>query len=197
MTKKVEIDESELTQLSTLRNVIGAINKHPKAGVLLEEAHKLVNPEAKTPRLDQLKETTAPVEDLKKQITDLEKRLADKDAENEKNAKLAQLQTKIDAGHAKLRQEGWTEDGLKALDAFREKEGILDPIAAAAYYEKLHGPQVAPVTPSSGIGRWDFTELPEKDEGYAKKLLDTRGDNETLVMQEAMRTLNDIRGKSR
>ena len=197
MTKKVEIDESELTQLSTLRNVIGAINKHPKAGVLLEEAHKLVNPEAKTPRLDQLKETSEPIEALKKQITDLEKKLSDKDAETEKNTKLAQLAAKIDAGHAKLRQEGWTEDGIKALDAFREKEGILDPLAAAAYYEKVHGPQVAPVTPSSGYGRFDFTELPEKDEGYAKKLLDTRGESESLVMQEAMKSLKDIRGQSR
>lgn len=194
---KIEVDESELGELRTIKNALDAISKHPKGGLLLEEAHKAANPNAKTPRLDALKESSEPVEALKKQVTELEKKLADEKAEGEKNSRLAALQQRIDAGHAKLRQDGWTEDGLKVLDAFREKEGILDPIAAAAYYEKLNGPQVTPATPSSGLGRWDFTDIPEKDEGYAKKLLESKGDSETLVMREAMKALNEFRGQRR
>ena len=194
---KIEIDEAELQDYQGMRKVVEAINKHPKAGLLLEEAHKLVNDKAKTPRLDAMKETSEPVEGLKKEIGDLKKQLTDEKAERDKNERLSALAAKVDAGHAKLRSEGWTLDGIKLLDEFREKEGILDPIAAAAYYEKLNGPQVVPATPSSGLGRWDFTDIPEKDEGYAKKLLETRGESETLVMKEAMKALNEFRGPRR
>ncbi len=193
---KIEIDESELGELRTIKTAVEAISKHPKGGLLLEQAHKEANPNAKTPRLDALKETNEPVEALKKQISELEKKLSEEKAESDKNTKLAALQQRIDTGHAKLLSEGWTPDGIKVLDAFREKEGILDPVAAAAYYEKLNGPQVTPAVPSS-LGRWDFTEVAEKDEGYAKKLLETRGDSETLVMREAMKALNEFRGQRR
>lgn len=194
---KIEIDESELRDYQGLRKVVESISKHPKGGLLLEEAHKLINPEAKTPRLDALKTVNEPVESVQKELADLRKQLAEEKAENEKNAKLAQLQARVDKGHAKLREEGWTADGLKVLDEFREKEGILDPVAAAAYYEKLNGPQVVPATPSSHYGRWDFTDVPAEGESYAKKLLETRGDSETLVMQEAMKALKEFNGGRR
>jgi len=196
---RIEIDEAELGELRTIKTAVEAISKHPKGGLLLEQAHKEANPNAKTPRLDAMKETHEPVEGLKKEVADLKKQLAEEKAESDKNSKLAALQQRIDAGQAKLLNEGWTPDGLKMLDAFREKEGILDPIAAAAYYEKLNGPQVTPAVPSSGFvgGRWDFTDIPEKDEGYAKKLLESKGDSETLVMKEAMKALNEFRGQRR
>ena len=194
---KVEVDEAELRDYVSLRKVVESINKHPKGGLLLEEAHRLVNPEAKTPKLDAAKQSNEPVENLQKEISDLKKAIAEKDAEYDKNSKLTALQARVDSGLAKLREEGWTEDGIKVLNEFREKEGLLDPIAAAAYYEKLNGPQVVPATPSAHMGRWDFTELAEKDEGYAAKLLQSKGDNETLVMREAMKSLNDFRGNRR
>src|SRR5580700_8284639 len=103
----------------------------------------------------------------------------------------------VEDGNSALLREGWTKDGLKALDEFREKEGILDPIHAAAVYEKLHGSQVAPVTPSSHTGGWDFTQPSTQDEDYTKKLLETRGESESLVMQQANKSLMDFRGNNR
>ena len=127
----------------------------------------------------------------------MQKKIDDKDAEREKNEKLSALAARVEKGNARLADEGWTKDGLKALDEFREKEGILDPIHAAAVYEKLHGSQVAPATPSSHTGGWDFTQPATQDEDYTKKLLETRGESESLVMGQAMKSLSDFRGNNR
>lgn len=197
MAKTIEVDE---TTYNNGQETIAAVRKlmaHPKAGLLIEEARKLVEPDAPTPKLDAHKQATAPVDELKAEIKALQKKIDDDKAETEKNAKLSMLADKVEKGNARLLQEGWTKDGLKALDEFREKEGIIDPIAAAAYYEKLHGAQVAPATPSSGIGNWDFTAPSTQDEDFTKKLLETRGESESLVMGQAMKSLSDFRGNNR
>ena len=197
MAKTIEVDE---TAFNNGQETIAAVQKmlsHPKAALLVEQAKKLVYPDAPTPRLDAAKQTNEPIEKLEAKITELQKKIDDDKAESEKNSKLAQLAERVEKGNAKLLSEGWTKDGLKALDEFREKEGIIDPIAAAAYYEKLHGAQVAPATPSSSVGAWDFTNPSTQDEEYTKKLLETRGESESLVMGQAMKSLMDFRGTNR
>jgi hypothetical protein len=194
---KIEVDETEYANGQETIKAVREMLAHPDAALLVERARKLVKPDVPTPRLDAHKQANEPIEKLHGEIAELKKSLADKDAEREKNEKLAMLADKIEKGNAKLKSEGWTADGLKALDEFREKEGILDPIHAAAVYEKLHGAQVAPATPSSSIGSWDFTQPSTQDEDYTKKLLETRGESESLVTQQAMKSLADFRGTNR
>ena len=194
---KVEVDELEFQNGQQTIAAVRKLMAHPKASLLIEEARKLVEPDAPTPRLDQHKQVNEPIEKLENEIKTLKKTLEDEKAENEKNSKLALLADKVEKGNAKLKSEGWTTDGLKALDEFREKEGILDPIHAAAVYEKLHGAQVAPATPSNHIGGWDFTQPATQDEEFTKKLLETRGESESLVLNQAMKSLNEFRGNNR
>lgn len=197
MAKMIEIDEDDFQRARNTQAVVAKLLAHPKAALLVEEARKLVEPDAPTPHLDRHKEANEPVKQLEAKIAELQKKIEDDKAENEKNAKLASLAKRVEDGNARLLSEGWTKDGIKALDEFREKEGIIDPIAAAAYYEKLNGAQVAPATPSSGIGSWDFTQPAKEDEDYTKKLLETRGESESLVMNQAMKSLMDFRGTNR
>ena len=197
MAKMIEIDEDDFQRARNTQAVVAKLLAHPKAALLVEEARKLVEPDAPTPHLDRHKEANEPVAQLQKKIDELQKKIEDDKAESEKNAKLAALADRVEKGNAKLLSEGWTKDGIKALDEFREKEGIIDPIAAAAYYEKLNGAQVVPATPSSGIGSWDFTQPAKEDEDYTKKLLETRGESESLVMNQAMKSLMDFRGTNR
>ena len=195
MAKVIEVDE---TQFNNGQETIAAVQKmlaHPKAALLVEQAKKLVYPDSPTPRIDASKQANEPLEAMQKKIDDLEKKLADEKAETEKNSKLAMLAEKVEKGNAALLREGWTKDGLKALDEFREREGILDPVHAAAVYEKLHGAQVQPATPSSHFGGWDFTNPSTQDEDYTKKLLETKGESESLVMQQAMKSLKEFRGR--
>jgi hypothetical protein len=197
MAKMIEVDETEFANGQETIKAVREMLAHPDAALLVERARKLVKPDVPTPRLDAHKQANEPIEKLHTEIADLKKSLADKEAENEKNAKLSALAKRVEDGNSALLREGWTKDGLKALDEFREKEGILDPIHAAAVYEKLHGSQVAPATPSSHIGGWDFTNPSTQDEDYTKKLLETKGESESLVMQQAMKSLNEFRGTNR
>ena len=195
MAKVIEVDEVDFNNGQQTIAAVREIMAHPEAALLIERARKLVKPDVPTPRLDAHKHQSEPIEKLHTEISDLKKQLADEKAETEKNTKLAQLAEKVEKGNAKLKSEGWTSDGLKALDEFREKEGILDPVHAAAVYEKLHGAQVQPATPSSHYGAWDFAQPPKESEQYTKKLLDTKGESESLAMQEAMQALKDFRGR--
>jgi len=195
MAKVIEVDETEFNNGQQTIAAVRKLMAHPDAALLIERARKLVEPDAPTPRLDAHKQTNEPIEKLHTEIAELKKSLAEEKAETEKNSKLAALADKVEKGNAKLKAEGWTADGLKALDEFREKEGILDPVHAAAVYEKLHGAQVVPATPSSSFGGWDFTNPSEQDSDYTKKLLETKGESESLVMNQAMKSLKEFRGR--
>ena len=195
MAKVIEVDETEFQNGQETIKAVREMLAHPDAALLIERARKLVKPDVPTPRLDAHKQANEPIEKLHTEISDLKKQLADEKAETEKNSKLAALAEKVEKGNAALLREGWTKDGLKALDEFREKEGILDPVHAAAVYEKLHGSQVTPATPSSHYGAWDFAQPPKESEQYTKKLLDTKGESESLAMQEAMQALKEFRGR--
>lgn len=197
MPKVIEVDETEFQNGQQTIAAVRKLMAHPEASLLIEKARKLVEPDAPTPRLDAHKQANEPVEKLEAKLAELQKKIDDDKAETEKNTKLAQLAERVEKGNAKLLSEGWTKDGIKALDEFREKEGIIDPIAAAAYYEKLNGAQVAPVTPSSHFGQWDFTQPASQDEKYTENLLKTRGESESLATQEAMKALNEFRSNRR
>lgn len=193
---KVEIDEIEYTQNKQLRDTVAKLMAHPKAAVLVEEARKLVEPEAPTPRLDQHKLIHEPVEAVRGEIAALRKELAEEKAKTEHEAKLTALQRKIESGNASLLKEGWTSDGLKKLDEFREKEGIIDPVLAAAAYERLHGAQTTPAQPTNGgFGAWNFASPPKEGEDFVKKLLESKGENDMVVEAEAKKIISDFRGR--
>lgn len=197
---KIEVDELEWNNSVQMREAVKKIMANPKTAVKMEEIYKEVEPTAPTPKLDAHRQTQEPVDALQKKIDALEKQIADDKAKAESDTQLTKLQAKIDKGNAKLLSEGWTPDGIKTLDEFREKEGILDPIAAAAYYEKINGSPVAPITPSSGSGAWNFAEMPaEGSDGAAdlKKLLETRGNSDSLTMKMAHDALNEFRSQVR
>lgn len=198
MAKTIEVDELEWNTNQQMREAVKKIMANPKAAVIMEEAYKMVEPTAPTPNVEKQKQMLEPYEKLAKEFEDYKKATADKEAKADQETKLAALQKRIDTGNAKLLEEGWTKEGLKALDEFREKEGILDPIAAAAYYEKLNGPAVVPVTPSSGTGTpWNFAEMPKDGNDDLKRLLETRGENDQLTMKMAHDALNEFRSQVR
>ncbi len=197
MAKIIEVDETEFANGQQTIAAVRKLMAHPDAALLVERARKLVEPDAPTPRLDQHKQVNEPIEKLHEEIKTLRKEREDDKAERENNAKLIAIQRTIDEGNAQLVRDGWQPDGIKLLTEWREKKGIIDPLDAAPAFERQHGPQVTPATPSSHTGGWDFTQPSAQDEDYTKKLLETRGESESLVMQQAMKSLNDFRGTNR
>ena len=189
-----EIDEVELLNLRKLQGVASRIMSHPEGKKLLEKAHKMVDANALTPALDQDAAIHEPVNKALERVAELEKKLAEKDAENEKNAKLAQIGTLQEQGFMRLRQEGWQQEGLDGIKKMMEDKGILDPLDAAAIFEKHH-PAPPPATPS-GQGAWGFMENVNDGEKDLKALIDSKGENNVLIDKMAREALFEVRGQT-
>ena len=66
---KIEVDEAEFNQMVALRGVAAKIVANPAARRQLEAAHKLVDPNAATPLLDQEAQQNAPIKEMEKKLT--------------------------------------------------------------------------------------------------------------------------------
>ena len=193
----VEIDEVELLRLRKQDQTVQHIWGNPKARRKIQEAVKEADPNMRIPELEIEEAAKAPVLALEKTVADLQKQIADDKAEREKNDKLNALNTSVEGGFGKLRKAGWTDDGLVEVKKLMEERGIIDPEIAAAYYEKQHPPQV-PATPS-GVGAWNFTGAADDTDAYSKALMASKNaaENDSLVMREAGKALQEIRGAGR
>ena len=188
---KIEIEQDELDRLNRVQNTLRTIVANPKSKALLEEAHKIVDPQAVTPELDRINAIKEPVSAVEKKLDAFIKAQEDDKAEREKQAKLAKLTADREAGIAKLRSERWTDEGIKKLETFMDEKGILDVEVAAAAFERLH-PPATPAPPSST--RWDFTEVGAGDaDKDIKGLLESRGNNEILADKMANDALREHR----
>ena len=192
----VEVDEEQLRQLTGLQRTVQAIWANPKARKLVQQAQKTVDPNAKTPDLDAEAQILGPVEEIRKEFKDfIAKTQAEKD-EDRKNAELSRIRQVQDLGFAKLKGEmKYTDDGLAAVKKLMEDKAILDPLDAAAIFERDHPPQT-PVTPG-GTGAWNFTELPTEGADHLKKMIDTKGTNDLIAEKMAWEAINEVRGVSR
>ena len=190
----VEIDETELLRLRQIGAAANKVYAHPEGRKLLERAHKMVDPNAVTPALDQERMIQEPVNAAVEEVKALKAELQKEREEREKAEKLASLQRNIDDGFNSLRQQGWQEDGIKAVDALMKEKAILDPAIAAAYIEKTMPPQ-QPATPS-GVGAWNFMEPPADSEADLKSLMANRGEG-PVVDKMAREALSEFRGQSR
>ena len=190
-----EIDEVELLRLRRQDQTVHALMANPKAKRKVLEAYREHDPNARIPELDAEAAAAAPVNELTKTVADLRKEIADDKAEREKKIRLDALNGTVEGGMAKLRREGWQDEGLAEVRKIMDEKGILDPEIAAAYYEKQHPPQT-PATPS-GVGGWNFVENVQDGEADLKKLLDSKGNNEALADKMAREALTEVRGASR
>lgn len=191
---KIEVDEEEVRANHTLRQAVQTLWSNPKARLLIQQAQKVVDPNAKTPDLDQQNQALAPVEEVRKEFRDYVAKTESDAAEREKNTKLDRLKGVHAAGIAELRRQKYTDEGIKAVEALMDEKGILDPLDAAAIFEKAHPPQM-PVMPGGVGGAWNFAEPPAEGEAFVKKLFETKGANDLVADKEAWNAINEMRGR--
>lgn len=196
MPKMVEVDETELLQSKQLKDHLAALMKNPKSRRKVLEAQKELDPNTAIPELDSTEPALSAVEEMRKDLAAFRKEENDRREKEDADRKTAQLQTSVSAGLAKLRSRGWTDDGIKAVEKIMEDEGILNPEIAANHYEKLHPPP-QPATPS-GTGSYGFMDMPADDSmADYKKLIEHKGNDDSLVSKMANDVLNEVRGQSR
>ena len=197
----VEVDELQLQQSQKLRQTVEGWLKHPKAKRKILEAQKLVDPKADIPELDEPDPIEALRAESATEIAALKKQIEDDKAGRERDGRIAQLQAMKDKGIATLREQRYTDDGIKAVEKIMEEKGILDPLDAAAIFERDRPPQM-PVS-QSGTGGWNFAELPSSTADAADKYVDSllkagkNGISDGALSQRIGATINEVRGNSR
>jgi hypothetical protein len=191
----VEIDEAEYRRFQTLGRTVSTILSNPKAKRLVQQAHKMVDANAVTPELDQEQVVAEPLTALRKEFSDFVAETKKEAAEREARERVTALRNQEADGIAALRRQGWTDDGIAGVKKMMDEKGLLDPLDAAAIYEKAHPPQT-PAAPS-GQGAWNFAEGITDDQADIKKLLDTKGSNDLVVENMARGILNEVRAQSR
>lgn len=193
----IEVDEAEFARNIKLRDTVAALLADPKARRKVLEAQKIIRPKDPIPELD----ATAPIEDalsgIKKDFEDFKvAQLKEKqDADDQK--KLDGITAKMERGFDELRQNGVTEEGIAGVRKLMEDEGILNPRIAWDHFSKLH-PPTEPTNPA-GYGGFNFfdTSTGAADDDVMKKLLDTRGDDDSLLRRMTNTALADVRGQPR
>ncbi|MDE2472855.1 MAG: hypothetical protein KGL35_30090, partial [Bradyrhizobium sp.] len=150
----VEIDESELRSHRAVTEAMQKLLSNPKTRGQLLRLQKEVNPDVVIPEVDAVEPFQAEVGEVKNALAEMKKMLADEQAAREAEKKQAELRASWDRGRTKLRNSGYTDEGLTAVEAFMEEQGIANHEVAAAAYERLHPPQTpvrAAATPGFDI----------------------------------------------
>lgn len=193
----IEVDESEFAALKRVRDTVAKIANAPDAKKLLQKAHKLVDPNAVTPDLDADDAKEKDKSESQKQIDELKAQIAADKAEREKNETLARLNTKFEAGRAKLKNERrYTPQGIERVEKFMEERGIADHEIAADHLERQDGPPPEVMSPRA-FGSFNFIEPPKDDDTFVKALLESKGDDDGAVLKAAVEAVGDLRGNAR
>lgn len=190
----VELDEEEFNRLAQLRGVAAKIVANPKARVMLEQAHKLVDPNAPTPMLDQETSRLEPVKEMEKKFADEIAALKKEREDEKREATLAALAQKQKDGFAALRRQGYTDEGIQAIEKLMETKGLLDVNDAVAIFEKSNPPPT-PSSPSGGMTgtAWGFADVNAESDKAIQELIASKGQNEALADRMAISALNDFR----
>jgi len=190
-----EISEEDLRTNVALRNAMEQMMSNPESRKLLLKARKTADPKAVIPELEAETSIDARISELTKTVgtfidtqTAAQKKAAD-------DAEQAKVQSKIDAGFAKLKDAGVTAEGIEGVRKIMEAEGIISPEVAWSHFEKLH-PAPAPVTPS-GYGAFNFLDQPSDGSEDIKKLIESRGESNQVLDKLAHEALAEIRGQPR
>jgi hypothetical protein len=195
VAKTVEIDEEQYLRDQQLRRALEKVVANPKAKLLLQEAHKMVDPQAITPELDREKSESERITAMRKEFDDFKAAVEKEKAEAAAARQAEALKLSVDTGLARLkREQHLTDEGIAAVRKLMEEKGILNADDAFAIFERQN-PAPPPLTPR-GNGAWNFLDIPEGQDGaaYAKKLLDSKGANDLVLDGEVNATLNNIRG---
>ena len=191
----IEIEEAEFKNLNRIRDTIAQIGAVPEGKRLLQKAHKLVDPKALTPELDEDENTAKVTTEFEKKFNDLQAKIEADKAEREKNESLAALNAKFEAGRKALRDQRYTKEGIEAVEKFMDERGIPDHAIAAAYLEKQNPPQE--IMSPRAFGSFNFIEPPKDDDAFLKALLESKGDDDSAVLKAAVEAVGDLRGAGR
>jgi hypothetical protein len=195
MGKLIEVDEDVYNRSVALQQTLAKIASDPKRKAQLERLHKEVDPTVATPTLDAEAKVAEPIEAVRKEFAEFKKAQEEKAAKDEAERQETAFKTKWSAGQEKLRSRGFTPEGIKAIEELMAKEGITNHEIAANHWEREHPPQ--PPTMPGATGAWNFLEMPTDGDADLKRLVETKGENVSLLDKMTHEALAEVRGTRR
>ena len=196
---KIEVDEGDYNRMLALQSVASKIVSDPKARRKLEEAHKLVDPNASTPFLDQERLANEPMTAMRTELTDQIAALKKERDDEKREQTLASIADKQAKAFARLKNEHrYTDEGVEAVRKLMETKGLLDVDDAVAIFERANPPAV-PATPGGGMTgtSWGFADVNDKSDELIKQLIASKGENDYVTNQMTTAALQDFRAGKR
>lgn len=192
-----EITEEEYVRLNQLSAFANSMMQNPEAAKKLEEAAKLVNPNVRTPRLDEEARIAKPLATIQESIAKLNERLdAEKQARENEHIVAEAARQRAD-GIAKLRARGYNDSGIAEIEKLMTEKGIIDPLDAETLFVARH-PQ-PPMAKPGAIGGLNMAELihgGEKTDAHIDNMLKSGNNDRALDVigdQFALDVLKDLR----
>lgn len=185
----VEIDEAELKGYQEAYKLLRKLQDDPKSRPAFEKAVKTHFPQVETTeeRAEALAKpyVTRIEEQLSKLSETVEGRFKSEDERAAKLREETQL-ADMESSFGRLRERGYTDDGIEKIKGLMVGRKIADPEAAAALFDRQNPPP-AEAAASWEPARWNLDENAVAD---TKALFD---DPERWADREVASVLNDIR----
>ncbi len=193
---KIEVEESDLLANAQVVKAVNMMLANPEARRRVLEAQKIIAPNLPIPELDAPKPYEAKINELQKRFEDAERVRAEEKAAAEAASKTNAFKSKWEESKQQLRQNGYTAEGVAAIEKLAEERGIPDLEAASALFDKLHPPATV-AQPNGHTGAWDLFAPPAEEDKNMQKLLESRGDDNMVLNSMINGALAEVRGTAR
>lgn len=188
---KIEIEESELANLQRVNRVAAEIGKNPKARALLQEAVAIATPDEAGSEHSMRREFSEQFAGVSKKIDDFIEAQNKEREDRKADEARRELEGRWAKGKGKLREAGYTDEGIAAIEKLMEERGIPDHEAAASLHDKLQPPPEPVVTGGSRWNWFDRNAEAENDAAY-KALM--AGDDDGWLGRSIPAALKEVRG---
>jgi len=188
----VEIDESQLGAYQRVTEELNRLLNNPKTRRMVLQAKKTLDPDAMIPELDASEPLREEQNALAQKLDAIQQRLDEAEEKRAERERMAELSKTWEGGRSKLRNGGYTDEGIAEVEKFMEEKGVADHEVAAAAFERLH-PPVEPVR-SVGGNRFDLFSADDRSSDQMKALLSNPDDPMALdsIIND---TLRQVRGR--
>lgn len=188
-----EIDENEYAELRRVADVASVIGKNEKARLMLQEAVAIAAPDQAGPEIRIRKEVSERTSGMEAKLDAfLEEQRKERETAAAESAR-QKMEGQWLAGRRKIREAGYTDEGVAKLEEWMEKRNVADHEIAVAAYERENPPPEPVVT---GGSRWNFFDSVGGNSGDAAldQFMKTGNDDQFLstMIPEA---LKEARGR--
>lgn len=193
---QIEVEEADFLAGKQVRETVAAMLKHPEARKMVLQAQKTVFPNVSIPEIDAAAPVSAELTKIQEEQAKLAKMIEDDKAQREAEKRTREFTNSMEAKKAKLRNEGWTDEGIASVMKLAEERGSADLEAMAALHDKLHPPPEL-VAPGANYGLNSMFAEDATDTNEMAALFNTKGEDPQALNALINKGLDEARGIKR